>query len=69
MQQRVKVFTFLSGHGETPIEPIHEDRINQWLANNPGEVTWITQSESRREGTGHHVTVCVWYMPNESSGS
>src|SRR5690242_13163084 len=31
MQERVKVFTFFSGHGETVVEPPHEDHINQWL--------------------------------------
>jgi hypothetical protein len=26
----------------------------------------ITQSESEHAGAGHHVTVCVWYVPDES---
>ncbi len=29
MQERVKVFTFVTGHGETLLEPKHEDHINQ----------------------------------------
>ncbi len=33
MKERVKVFTFVSGHGETVIESTHEAHINQWLAN------------------------------------
>ena len=61
MRTRVKVFTFVSGHGETMIEPPHEDRINQWLAGFNGEIIQVSQSESERPGLGHHVTVCVWY--------
>jgi hypothetical protein len=65
MQQRVKVFTFVSGHGETLVEPRHEDHINQWLAAANGELLEITQSESPRTGVGHHVTICVWYRPRD----
>ena len=61
MRTRIKVFTFVSGHGETMIEPPHEDRINQWLAGLNGEIVQVSQSESERPGLGHHVTVCVWY--------
>ena len=25
--------------------------------------------ESERAGAGHHVTVCIWYLPDESSPS
>ena len=63
MRTRVKVFTFVSGHGETMIEPPHEDRINQWLAGSNGDIVQVSQSESERPGLGHHVTVCVWYDP------
>jgi hypothetical protein len=63
MQERVKVFTFLSGHGETILEPAHEDHINQWLASVNGQLVEVTQSESERAGVGHHVTVCLWYVP------
>jgi hypothetical protein len=63
MSERVKVFTFLSGHGETVLEPRHEEHINQWLAAVPGELVRVTQSESERPGVGHHVTVCIWYIP------
>ena len=66
MSERMKVFTFLSGHGETLLEPRHEDTINQWLANVKGRVMQISQSESARQGVGHHVTVCVWYVPDQS---
>jgi hypothetical protein len=68
MRERLKVFTFVSGHGETIIEPAHEDRINQWLAATGGTMVRVTQSESERPGSGHHVTVCIWYVP-ESPGS
>ena len=65
MQERVKVFTFVTGHGETVVEPSHEDHINQWLSTNKGRLVQITQSESERGwGAGHHVTVCVWYIPD-----
>jgi hypothetical protein len=67
MQERVKIFTFVSGHGEALVRPAHEDHINEWLAATGGELVRVTQSESERPGTGHHVTVCVWYVPDESS--
>jgi len=63
MNERVKVFTFVSGHGETVIEPRHEDHINQWLATAKGRLVDISQSESLRSGVGHHVTICLWYVP------
>lgn len=66
MKERVKVFTFVSGHGETLLEPPHEDHINQWLAALDGEVVQISQSESERAGVGHHVTICIWYIPAEA---
>jgi len=63
MKERVKVFNFLSGHGETLVDPPHEDHINEWLARVDGEIIDVTQSESGRGTAGHHVTVCVWYLP------
>jgi hypothetical protein len=45
------------------VEPRHEDHINQWLAATGGEVVDVSQSESLRAGAGHHVTLCVWYVP------
>jgi hypothetical protein len=65
MIERVKVFTFVSGHGETLVDPPHEDRINQWLATINGQILEITQSESPRSDGGHHVTACVWYVPED----
>jgi hypothetical protein len=65
MQERVKIFTFVSGHGETLLESPCEEHINQWLAGIKGHLVQITQSESLRVGAGHHVTVCVWYLPKE----
>ena len=64
MQERVKLFTFVTGHGEALIEP-HEDQINHWLSRAKGRLTQISQSESERPGVGHHVTLCVWYDPEE----
>ena len=69
MQERVKVFTFVSGHGETVLGPPHEEHINQWLATVRGRLVRVTQSESERPSTGHHVTVCLWYVPEEGSSS
>lgn len=66
MQERVKVFTFVSGHGETLVEPPHEDHINQWLAQVNGRISHISQSESERTGMGQHVTICVWYLPDKA---
>jgi hypothetical protein len=65
MKERVKVFTFVSGHGETLVKPPLEDHINEWLAQTKGELIEVTQSESERRGVGHHVTVCLWYVPEE----
>jgi hypothetical protein len=61
MRERVKVFTFVSGHGEALVGPAHEEHINQWLATTNGRVVRVTQSESERPGQGHRVTLCVWY--------
>ena len=66
MKERVKVFTFVSGRGETVVEPRHEDHINQWLATIQGVIVEITQSESMRQGVGAHVTICVWYIPDDA---
>lgn len=67
MQERVKVFTFVSGHGETVLEPAQEDHINQWLASTQGRLVRVTQSESERPRVGQHVTLCLWYIPQEPS--
>jgi hypothetical protein len=69
MRERVKVFTYVSGHGTTLVEPPLEEHINQWLAGRAGEVVRVTQSESERSGGGQHVTVCVWYVPAASAPS
>lgn len=63
MRERVKVFTFVSGHGETVVEPPHEDHINQWLDKVRGRLVQVSQSESVHPDKGHHVTICVWYVP------
>lgn len=65
MQERVKVFTFVSGHGETVVEPRHEDHINQRLSAAKGRLLHVSQSESERSGVGHHLTLCFWYVPEE----
>ncbi len=63
MQVRVKIFSFVSGHGETVVCPNHEDSINRWLESIDGEILEVSQSESERAGSGHHVTLTVWYQP------
>lgn len=63
MEVRVKMFTFISGHGETLVEPPHEHHVNQWLETVRGKIIDFTQSESARADGGQHVTVCVWYRP------
>ncbi len=62
MKERVKVFTFVSGHGETLVEPKLEDHINQWLERIQGELIHVSQSESERSNGGSHVTLCIWYF-------
>ncbi|MGE5191378.1 MAG: hypothetical protein ACM3U2_02680 [Deltaproteobacteria bacterium] len=66
MRERVKIFTYISGTGSTVIESSLEDHLNEWLASVEGEILEITQSESERAGAGHHVTVCVWYVPRHA---
>jgi hypothetical protein len=65
MQERVKVFTYVSGSGSTLIESTLEDHINQWCEKAQGKLVRVTQSESERQGTAH-VTVCVWYIPEDT---
>jgi hypothetical protein len=65
MKERVKVFTHISGHGSTVLEPPLEEYINQWLRTAGGKLVDVTQSESERPGVGQHVTVCVWYAPED----
>lgn len=64
MHERVKVFTYISGTGATVIESPFEDQLNRWLESVDGEIVKITQSESERHNSGHHVTLCVWYRPH-----
>jgi hypothetical protein len=68
MRERLKIFTFLSGHGETVVQPEQEEHINQWLADTSGTLLDVTQSESHRPGAGHHVTLCIWYAEEEEEG-
>ncbi len=63
MQARVRVFTFVSGHGETVLGSAQEDHMNQWLAATEGRLVQVSQSESERPGVGHHVTISIWYSP------
>ena len=65
MKERVKVFTYTSGTGATVIQTALEDHINEWLAGVHGRIVRVTQSESERPKAGPHVTLCVWYLPDE----
>ena len=65
MRERFKLFTFISGHGETLVESPHEAHINRWLAETDGEIIEVTQSESDRPNVGHHVSVGIWYLPGD----
>lgn len=68
MNERVKIFTFVSGHGETMVDPPLEDHINEWLSKAKARLVRVTQSESERPGVGHHVTICLWYVHEEVQG-
>jgi hypothetical protein len=61
MRERVKIFTFVSGHGEALVRPPHEEHINEWLATTGGPNVRVTQSESDRPEQGHPVMLCIWY--------
>ncbi len=65
MKERVKVFTYTSGTGATVIQTALEEHINEWLAGVHGQIVRITPSEGGRPKAGPHVTVCVWYVPDE----
>jgi hypothetical protein len=69
MRERIKVFTFVSGHGETVLESTQEEHINQWLASVEGKLMQVSQSESERPGVGHHVTISLWYVPGSQVGA
>ncbi len=69
MREQVKIFTFVSGHGETILGSAQEDHINRWLATVEGKLIQVSQSESERPGVGHHVTVCLWYVPDSYAAS
>ena len=65
MKERVKVFTYISGTGSTVIQTSLEGHINEWLATVKGKIVRVTQSESERPGAGPHVTLCIWYLPDD----
>jgi hypothetical protein len=65
MEERVKVFTYVSGEGSTVIDCELETHINEFLTKTPGTIRQITQSESQRPGKSQHITVCVWYVPQK----
>jgi hypothetical protein len=66
MQARVKVFTLASGEGSTISDTDLEQTVNQWLASVEGRLVQVTQSESHRPGKAQHITLCVWYVPDEA---
>ncbi len=66
MRERVRIFTHASGEGSTVSDSALQDMINDWLSDNKGEIVRITQSESSRPGKAQHVTICIWYVPDEA---
>ena len=62
---RTLISTISRIHGETIVESPLEELINQWLTAAKGTLVKITQSESEHAGAGHHITLCVWYVPAE----
>jgi hypothetical protein len=67
MKERVKVFTHISGHGTSVLQPPLENYVNEWLSTTGGKLVNVTQPESDRPGVGHHITVCLWYTPGEET--
>ncbi len=67
MRERVKVFHYVSGEGSTLGDSPLEEHINEWLSKRNGQLVNVTQSESHRQGSIQHVTVCVWYVPAENA--
>ena len=65
MRERVKVFTYTSGTGSTLIQPTLEDHMNEWLSTANGRIVQVSQSESERPKAGPHVTLCIWYVPED----
>ena len=63
MRERVKIFTLQVGHEDVVVDSPHENEINQWLSTVKGRIVNVTQSESSRGNAAHHVTLCVWYLP------
>jgi len=69
MKERVKLFTHISGQGSTAADTELEGIINEWLETTEGKIATITQSESARDSQGQHITVCVWYRPDEATSN
>jgi hypothetical protein len=65
MRERVKIFSFVSGHGETIVQPRLEEHINDWLSKTQARLLFVSQSESEHASSSHHITVCVWHVPQE----
>lgn len=64
VQERIKIFTDITGTNPTAIESHLEDEINDWLSRTPGEILAITQSESR-DSNRSHLTIAITYRPEE----
>jgi hypothetical protein len=63
VRERVKIFTLQVGNEDAVVGSHQENEINQWLSAVKGRVVQVTQSESPRGTAAHHVTVCIWYLP------
>jgi hypothetical protein len=56
MHERLKIFSFLSGHGETIVQLPHESHINNWLSTIQGKVfiCYAIRKRAYRVGSSYH---------------
>jgi hypothetical protein len=66
MKERVKVYTHATGEGSTLGDSDLENSLNKWLASVDGRISMVTQSESHRPGKAQHLTICIWYIPEDA---
>ena len=69
MNERVKIFTHITSTTSSAAATSLEEHVNDWLRTTNGRMLNVSQSESERKGIGHHVTICVWYEPADTSSA
>ena len=62
VQERIKIFTDITGTNPAVIESHLEDEINDWLSRTSGEILAVTQSEAR-DANRSHLTIAITYRP------